>query len=281
MEDGVTSHKPTNTFQRAAQSSPATPRSGPTPVPISAPPSGSAGADLSATRSAEVNRSASTFDRDLHLLRRRIVRLATSSVDLLEASIRALWDLDTAGAREVRQGEEMIDLEEVAIERECLRLLTLQQPYGLDFRQLTFCLKVNADLERVADHASSIAKVTLKLGDVGVTPRWPTALTDLGERLPVVCHRLLRAMLDDDAEAARGLVGSDEVIDTLDKRLFQELAEHAAKHPSDGAAVLLMHRVGRDLERVGDLMCNIAEDVVYLVTGEIIRHERSGDAARS
>lgn len=244
-----------------------------TPEPMPEAPTAPA-AEGVGVPSQDAARSASNFDRDLQLLRRRIIRLATTTVDLLEGAIRALWMLDLEGAHEVRLGEEMVDLEEVAIERECLRLLTLQQPYGTDFRQLTFCLKANADLERVADHASSIAKVTRRLHATGFDRRWPTALIDLGERVPVVCHRMLRAMLDGDADAARGLVDSDEVIDTLDKRLFQELCEHVAKHPADADAALLMQRVGRDLERIGDLMCNIAEDVVYLSTGEIIRHQR-------
>ena len=214
------------------------------------------------------------FDRDLALLQRRLMREATTAVDMLEASIRALWQLDADTAREVRRGEQRIDAEEVEIEGECLRLLTLQQPFGADFRFLTFCLKVNTDIERVADHAASIAKIILKMSKTGDPPPWPTALTELGERIPVLCHRLLRAVLDQDDDAARALVSSDEVIDELDKRLFKEVQQFLARHPEQAESALLIYRVSRELERVGDLMCNIAEDVVYLSTGQIIRHQK-------
>ncbi len=216
-----------------------------------------------------------TVDRELAALRRRIVKEATTAVDMLEAALRALWMLDGALAREVRRGEKEVDREEVAIEAECLRLLTLRHPFGTDFRFITFCLKVNADIERVADHAASIAKITLKLTAVEQIPEWPRSLSELGERLPVLCHRLLRAVLDQDEQAARALVPADKTIDELDKQLFEEIRDLIERRPNFAEAGLWMYRVGRELERVGDLMCNIAEDVVYWATGEIIRHEKS------
>ncbi|GJM17865.1 MAG: phosphate transport system regulatory protein PhoU [Phycisphaeraceae bacterium] len=215
-----------------------------------------------------------SIDRELGQLRRRIIREATTAVDMLETSLRAMWMLDVETAREVRRGEKKVDIEEVKIEAECLRLLTLRHPFGTDFRFITFCLKVNTDIERVADHAASIAKITYRLAELENLPAWPRSLTELGERLPVLCHRLLRAVLDQDAQSARELVVADEVIDALDKRLFSEIHEMIGRHPEQAEAGLWMYRVGRELERVGDLMCNIAEDVVYWVTGEIIRHEK-------
>ena len=150
--------------------------------------------------------------------------------------------------------------------------MALKQPFGTDFRTLAFCLKVNEDLERVADHASSIAKITLRLIKDGLVPQWPEALVELGERVPVFCHKLLRAVLDVDEAAARELVRSDKVIDSLDHRLFVEITEGIEQGTWKPESGLLCYRVGRELERVGDLMTNIAEDVVYLTTGEIIRH---------
>lgn len=218
------------------------------------------------------------FDEDLANLRRRLVRSATGAVEMLERAIAGLWALDEHAAAEVRVAERTADAEEVAIEKECLRLLALQQPFGSDFRFLAFCLKANADIERVADHADAVAKITLRLAADGPAPAWPTALTDLGERVPMICHRLLRAVLDEDEAAARSLVGSDEVIDSLDKRLFSELGSLLERGALTPGSVMLMHRIGRELERVGDLMCNIAEDVVYLATGEIIRHAKDRSA---
>jgi phosphate transport system protein len=224
-----------------------------------------------------------TTDRKILALKRRLVREASMAVAMLEAALRALWALDVDAAMAVRLSDDRVDMEEVAIEQECYEILALHHPFARDFRVLTFILKVNADIERVADHASSICKVVKKIAEarrgagLAGAPRWPTALLELGERVPAMCHELLRAVLDEDVEAARQMVPADKVIDSLDKRAFEEsmeLMRAAAGDETELAVGILMTRASRELERVGDLMTNIAEDVVYLATGEIIRHEK-------
>ncbi|MEM0982864.1 MAG: phosphate signaling complex protein PhoU [Planctomycetota bacterium] len=227
-----------------------------------------------------VHTGATPIERELVQLRRRLMRSANTSIDMLEASLHAMWEVDHEIAETVRARDDAIDSEEVGIERECLRLLTLQRPYGQDFRFVMFCLKVNAEIERVADHATSIAKVTLAF-DPNDPPRWPTALQELGDRVPVLCHNLLRAVLDEDVDAARRLVEGDSVIDKLDKCLFDELGSRVRTTPDHADDAMRLFRVGRELERVGDLMASIAESVVYLVTGEIIRHQRKTDRGAS
>lgn len=212
-------------------------------------------------------------DQQIAHLKRRLIREATMSIGMLETALDALWRLDVDTAREVTRYDDRIDREEVQIEQDCFRILTLQHHFAREFRVMTFILKVNNDIERVADHACSIAKIVRKIQPPA--PSWPTALVELGERVPMMCHTLLRAVLDEDVEAARGLVATDKTIDNLDKQLFDEAVDLMARTPGDRAALangLLIHRIGRELERIGDLMCNIAEDVVYLATGDIIRH---------
>jgi phosphate transport system protein len=223
------------------------------------------------------------FDRKLITLKRRLVREATEVISMLERSLDALWRLDRVAAAEVRRSDDTIDREEVQIEQECFALLTLHHVFARDFRVVTFVLKVNHDIERVGDHASSIAKIVGKI-DASEPPVWPTALLELGQRVPVRCHELLRAVLDEDVEAARQLVMKDKTIDGLDARLFGETVDFMQKDisPQGLANGLLIHRAGRELERVGDLMTNIAEEVVYLATGDIIRHtHKSARAAHT
>ena len=153
------------------------------------------------------------------------------------------------------------------------RVMTLQAPVARDFRLLTFILKANADIERVADHACSIAKITFKLADNPLSA-WPTSLSELGQRVPITCQALLRAMHDEDPVASKEIVLGDKTIDRLNRRLFDEVVELMDANPRAHATGLLLFRIGRELERVGDLMTNIAEDIVYLTTGEIIRHEK-------
>lgn len=212
------------------------------------------------------------FDEELAALRRRLLREASMAIDLLVSAVDGLWDLDHDLARKIRTGENEVDTEEVAIEQECLRLLTLERPFGHDMRQLAFCLKVNQDIERVADHASSLAKICLKLHPPA--PQWPTALREMGDRIPVACEELLRAVVNSDVESARAIRIKDETIDRLDKRAFEEIRELIEREPQIAGTGMLMYRVARELERVGDLLANIAEDIIYLETGEIVRHSK-------
>lgn len=131
--------------------------------------------------------------RDIRTVKRKLGEEATSVVAMLESSLEALWKLDTERAALTLQTDDRIDREEVAIEEECFRVMTLQAPVARDFRMLVFILKVNSDIERVADHACSIAKITGRLAG-GPPPVWPTSLLELGQRVPIACHALLRAM---------------------------------------------------------------------------------------
>ncbi|MCW5769922.1 MAG: phosphate signaling complex protein PhoU [Phycisphaeraceae bacterium] len=213
------------------------------------------------------------FEGQIERIRRRLVREAVVAVGMLERAIDALWTLDREEAAIVRSKDTRVDREEVAIESDCYRLLTMQHPVAKDFRMIAFVLKVNQDIERVADHASSIAKSILAFrGDI--PPRWPTALEELAHRVPAQCHVLLRAVVDEDTDKAREIVAGDKVLDEIHRRLFDEIVETMDGSSDSSANGLLIYRIGRELERVGDLMAAIAEDVVYLRTGQIIRHAK-------
>jgi phosphate transport system protein len=222
----------------------------------------------------DVSPASGSFEHRVAFLKRRLIRETAQAIGMLETALDSLWTLDVDTAIEVTRHDDTIDTEEVAIEQECFSLLALHHAFARDFRTLAFILKVNADIERVADHACSIAKIVRRMRP---PVEWPTALRDLGERVPLMCHDLMRAVLDIDVEVARELVRSDKVIDNLDKRLFEEVQDMMSKlsFSEDARAnALLIYRLGRELERVGDIMANIAEDVVYLATGEIVRHQK-------
>jgi phosphate transport system protein len=233
-------------------------------------------ADPFATRRDDMPRPGGlqpTLVREIEGVRRRLVEEATSAVGMLEAAMAALWELDTTAAAEILKRDESIDREEVEIEETVFRLMALHQPVARDFRILAFVLKVNADIERVGDHACSVAKIVFKLADQGPVA-WPTSLQELGQRVPMACHKLLRALLDEDPNAAKQVIVEDKVLDRLNRHLFDETVALMQNHQDAHATGLLVYRVGRELERVGDLMTNIAEDLVFLVTGEIVRHEK-------
>lgn len=219
-----------------------------------------------------------TLARHIKDLKRRLILEANLAVGMIESASDALTRLDAAAAEAVMRRDDEIDSEEVRIEEECFRLLTLFQPFAKDFRTVTTLLRVNADLERVGDHAHSIAKITRKLHKLGPGPTGtrpiPTSLHELARRVPMLCHALLNALVSEDVQDARAILEKDEAIDSLDKRLFDECLDAMRDDPESKAAGLLLYRCGRELERVGDLMTNIAEDVLYLVTGTIVRHQK-------
>jgi len=219
----------------------------------------------------------STTDARILAVKRRLLREASTAVSMLERALISLWDLDVAAGKAVRMADDGIDEEEVRIEQECHEILTLHHPYARDFRNISFILKVNADVERIADHSCSIAKIVGRIANADPNPpAWPMALTELGVRVPTMCHQVLRAVLDDDTELARQVVASDEIIDQLDRRLFEEVLEMLRARDSDQsrAVAMYIYRVGRELERVGDLSAGIAEDLIYLCTGVIVRHTK-------
>jgi phosphate transport system protein len=229
--------------------------------------------------------SHNSTERRIVELKRRLVREATTAIGMLEHALEALWKLDVEQAMSVRLRDDNVDMEEVDIERECYELLSLHHPFAHDFRVVTFILKANADVERVADHASSIAKSVMRIqrlrGNRPV-PKWPTALADLGQRVPQLCHELMRGVLNEDVEVARKTLAGDKVIDQLEKQLFQEITSmvHGESATEEAVAMgMLTYRVGRELERVGDLMKDVAEEVIYLATGSIVRHEKRRPAA--
>lgn len=210
-----------------------------------------------------------------HLLR-RLVREAGLAISMLEDALESLWTLDPELAERVRECDDRVDEEEVEIERAALAWLSRADEQAQDFRTVAFILKANGDVERVADHAHSIAKIVIQLGDRldGRTPKWPTALEELAQRVPAMCHELLRAVLDRDGRAALAILRSDKTIDQLDRQLFEEtLGQMENAQRPDLAVGLLIHRVGRELERVGDLMKSIAEELIYRETGTIVRHQ--------
>ncbi|MEM8756659.1 MAG: PhoU domain-containing protein [Planctomycetota bacterium] len=221
----------------------------------------------------------SPYQRDIAALRRRLARQSTLAVGMLEAALDALWSVDPEVAELVRQQDDAIDAEEVAMEQEIHRIMTLLHPVAREFRIISMMLSVNHDIERVADHACSIAKSAIRLSGLPVVPRFPTSLRELGERVPATCHRLMRALLDEDSDESLAIVKDDKVLDRLDRAVFDELtAMIAGQTEHEAAAGLLLYRAGRDLERVGDLMKAIAESVVYIDRGTIVRH--SGIAKR-
>ncbi len=204
-------------------------------------------------------------------LMRRSLRMAHAVEQMLAEACQAALAVDGLAARRIVARDADIDQEEVTIEAETLRLMTLFQPMGSDMRQLCTILKVNNDLERIADCAVNIAERTYHL-EPGAMDEFAA---DLREMVPSV-RRMLRDVLvayaNADPQLATRVSGEDDVIDAFYGQFIRKVAQSAARSPEAMATHLDVLSIGKNLERVADHITNIAEDVIYLSTGRIVRH---------
>lgn len=209
-------------------------------------------------------------------LRRRSLRMASLVEDILHEACDVVFRPDEQLARRIQARDSDVDAEEVGVEAEVIRLLALYQPVGTDLRLLCTVLKVNNDLERISDCAVNIAERAKHLQLQPLAAR----SNQLREMCPLV-RRILRNAVHayslEDTPTAEQVVQDDDDVDRLYAALVTQIVEDAAAQPAEMAAYLDLLSVGKNLERIADHATNIAEDVVYLTTGRIIRHLKPPD----
>ena len=211
------------------------------------------------------------FDRELEQLKTRLLQMGATVEDLISRSIHALVEGDRQLAKDAIRVEVEIDRQEIEIEEECLKLLALHQPVAGDLRFVASVLKINGDLERMGDLGRHIGERALFLADHREV-RLPVDLRRMATAVQVMVHQSLDALVEKDAELAQRIIESDNVVDDYLKEMFQILENKMRSHPETIPALLHVLSASRHLERIADYATNIAEDVVYLVRGEIIRH---------
>ncbi len=210
-------------------------------------------------------------------LRRRSLRMASQVEDMFEESAEVVFRGDEALARRIVARDEEIDAEEVGVETEVVRLLALYQPVGRDLRLLATILKVNSDLERMADCAVNIAERARHLE----IQELASQNEDLKQLFPLTRRALrnaVQAYSTEDADAAQQVVRADAAIDALYGQIVRQVVLSASSAASQMAAVLDLLSVAKNLERIADHATNIAEDVVFLTTGSIVRHHHEEPA---
>ena len=210
------------------------------------------------------------LERDLERLQKRIVGYAGLVEDAIYKAVRALHDHDADQAREVIDGDEAIDRGENEVTEECLKLLALHQPVAGDLRRIATTLMITTDLERMGDFARHIAEAAVVLAG----PRFPIPGKML--RMADVTTTLVRQSLDAfvhlDPNLARRVVRMDDEVDRFNDELIADLAAEMKKSPDAVDPGLTLYAATRHLERIADHATNIAEDVIYLIEGDIVKH---------
>lgn len=214
------------------------------------------------------------LERDLDNLQQDLLQQAARVEESLHQSIRALQERDAYQARTVIQREPAIDEEENLIAEAALKILALHQPVAIDLRRITTILKINVELERMADLAVSIAErvVHLVSSPSTVIPDKLQTITDLTTSL---VREALDSFVNLDSRQARRLLRLDDQVAKLGMEIIHELIQFMQSSPDRVEPGLSLYSATRHLQRISDHATNIAEDVVYLVEGEIVRHRPS------
>ena len=212
------------------------------------------------------------LERELDKLKRKILALGALVEDNLRIAFQAIEQRDRDKARKVIVGDFEIDQQEVEVEEECLKLLALYQPVAGDLRFLVAVIKINSELERIGDLASNIGERAMALIDEHPIPV-PPGFAVMSDRTGSILEKVLDALVRQDVHAAREVLAADDEIDMLYQGLIEDLKHIIRTDPDHLDAIVLMFSVARYLERLADHATNIAEDVIYMVDGEINRHQ--------
>ena len=212
------------------------------------------------------------LQRDLDNLQKDMLALAGLVEEAVHNAIHALQKRDAALAREVIGGDDRIDGEENHIDEECLKILALHQPVAVDLRLITAALLINVDLERIGDLAEEIAERAIHLAQPPLLPI-PDNLQRMTDLTTMMLRQSLDAYVNLNKPQAQAVLRMDDEVDRYNEQIIQEILSQMKTAPALIEPGLSMFSAVRHLERIADHATNIAEDVVYLAEGEIIRHK--------
>ncbi|HVZ94193.1 MAG TPA: phosphate signaling complex protein PhoU [Phycisphaerales bacterium] len=204
-------------------------------------------------------------------LRRALLTMCASVEGRVAKATKALLERDEVLAKTVKTGDAEIDRMDIDIESECLEILALQQPVAGDLRFVVAALRIEADLERVGDLAKGIAKRVIAMGKQ--TPiAYPDVLRDMAEAAQTILGNSIRALAEGNASLAAHVRGEDRHVDDFYKAIVTWAVQEVAEHSKDAKSIVDLLSVVRAFERIGDLSTNIAESVIFVVEGEVVRH---------
>jgi len=212
--------------------------------------------------------------KEVDKLRKGVLELATIVEETVRKAVVALETDDAQLAQSIIDGDSAIDQAEVDLEEECLKVLALHQPVAIDLRYIVAILKINNDLERVADLSVNIARRVRSLAGSGHV-KTSADLPPMAEKVRSMLRRSLDALVDFDAGLAREVMAMDDQVDVMHKRTFDKMKDLVREDPEHADTYMQFITISRNLERMADLATNIAEDVIYLINGEIVRHQHS------
>jgi len=212
------------------------------------------------------------FIREIDNLQTILLEMSVSAGDAIVKALDAVLEKDAESAKNVIEKDCNIDLMEVKIEEECLKIIALYQPVAKDLRTIVAVLKINAELERIADFASTIARRALDIS--GIEEKIDEEI-DFTEMLKYVYANFQKAMgsfIERDCIEALNVIRADDLVDKMHRENFVKITDLIIKYPNLASYYLDCLSISKSLERICDISTNISENLIYLEQGKIIRH---------
>jgi len=212
------------------------------------------------------------LSRDLEKLKKEVLKLGNLVETAINNAILALNNREASYIDEVFKHENMINDMEVKVEEDSLKILALHQPVAVDLRFIVVVLKVNNDLERMGDFASNIAKRARDLMQEEPLPTLPEFVNELPDLVRTMVRKSLDALVKLDMSLAKEVIEMDDKVDQINREMYTVVKKEIAKNPHNTETAINVLSCSRYMERIADLSTNIAEDVIFMVEGKVIRH---------
>jgi phosphate transport system protein len=212
------------------------------------------------------------MQKEIENLKSKLLTLCAAVEKSLCLAVQSVREKDAALAGSVIEDDVHIDQMEVDVEEECLKILALHQPVAIDLRFIVTALKINNDLERIGDLAVNIAERSEFLaGQEPITV--PFDFDAMAEKTQWMVTESLDSLVDMDCKRAHGVCAVDDEVDALNRKMYKQVESSIVAHPIWARGLLHLLSISRHLERIADHATNIAEDVIYMVEGKIVRHK--------
>lgn len=209
------------------------------------------------------------FDQQLRNLRIATMALGQQAVEQVRHALQAFETNNGALAEEVRKKDKEVNQKRFDIEKMCVALIATQQPIAGNLRQIVGVMNAIVDLERVGDHAKSLAKIVVFLQNHPQVTR-PPLLKQLSQQAVTQIQEAIFSYINDDVEQAKKVMRADHDLDQLYAQFYNQMMQGGFQTPAQAEVSYQLLRAGRALERIGDMATNIAEQVIYIVTGDLL-----------
>lgn len=216
------------------------------------------------------------FEKEIDRLKKKILTLSALVEESVWKAVKSIEDRDIGLASKVIAADHEVDTMEVEVEEECLKVLALHQPVAADLRFVVAVIKMNSDLERIGDLAVNIAEQAVSLASRSERNDIPFDLPGMSEKVQSMLRRALDSLVNLNPKLALQVCADDDEVDAIHRAMYGKVQDAIRRKPEHLEQFIHFLAVSRHMERIADHATNIAEDVIYMTEGQIVRHRAEG-----